>query len=127
MTDLTGIDYGALALALACWVGFDMLANRPRDGKWASLNHLMDRYRKRIRGIVAMRRSGRRNPAKSGRGAVLRNVGGNRREIVSRTSARGLAGPACHPRRPSDRSTGARYFPGTTRPTPTSAQPVNTV
>ena len=45
MTDLTGIDYGALALALVCWLGFDMLANHPRDGKWASLSHLMDRYR----------------------------------------------------------------------------------
>ena len=45
MTDLTGIDYVALALALACWLGFDMLANRSRDGKWASLSHLMDRYR----------------------------------------------------------------------------------
>ncbi len=45
MTDLTGIDYVALALSLVCWIGFDMLANRPRDGKWASLSHLMDRYR----------------------------------------------------------------------------------
>ena len=125
MIDLTGIDYGALALALACWVGFDMLANRPRDGKWASLSHLMDRYRKRIRGIVAIRRSDRRNPTQSGRRAVLRNVGGNRREIVSRTSARGPGGLAHHSRRSSDRSTGARNFPGATLPTITSTQPVN--
>ena len=104
MTDLTGIDYGALALALACWVGFDMLANRPRDGKWASLSHLMDRYRKRIRGIVAIRRSGRRNPAKSGRGAVLRNVGGNRREIVGRTCLPADRGGLAHHSRRSRRS-----------------------
>ena len=45
MTDLTPSDYLALALALACWLVFDKLANRPRDGKWASLSHLMDRYR----------------------------------------------------------------------------------
>ena len=55
MTDLTAIDYGALALALACWFGFDMLANRPRDGKWASLSHLMDRYRHRWMRVMAQR------------------------------------------------------------------------
>ena len=45
MADLTAIDYAALMLALACWLVFDRLANRPRDGKWASLSRLMDRYR----------------------------------------------------------------------------------
>ena len=55
MTDLTGFDYGALALALLCWFGFDMLANRPRDGKWASLSHLMDRYRHRWMRVMAQR------------------------------------------------------------------------
>ena len=45
MTDLAPVDYAALALALACWFVFDRLANRPRDGKWASLSYLMDRYR----------------------------------------------------------------------------------
>ena len=55
MTDLTGIDYGALALALVCWFGFDMLANRPRGGKWASLSHLMDRYRHRWMRVMTQR------------------------------------------------------------------------
>ena len=45
MTDLAAIDYAALALALACWLVFDRLANRAGGGKWASLSHLMDRYR----------------------------------------------------------------------------------
>ena len=45
MADLAPIDYAALALALTCWLVFDRLANRARGGKWASLSHLMDRYR----------------------------------------------------------------------------------
>ena len=39
MTDLTGTGYVALALSLVCRLGFDMLANRPRGGQWASLSH----------------------------------------------------------------------------------------
>ena len=55
MTDLTGVDYGALALALVCWFGFDRLANRARGGKWASLSHLMDRYRHRWMRVMTQR------------------------------------------------------------------------
>ena len=55
MTDLTGIDYGALTLALVCWFGFDRLANRARGGRWASLSHLMDRYRHRWMRVMTQR------------------------------------------------------------------------
>ena len=55
MTDLTAIDHAALGLALACWFGFDLLANRPRGGKWASLSHLMDRYRHSWMRVMAHR------------------------------------------------------------------------